>query len=91
METLGLRFADLRPDDCEHAAPGHVEQNARESLRSIGHAALVTVTLLNTVAAKKIVTEKQADLAGRLAAEIQGAIDAAGIKPAVAYERRARP
>ena len=90
---LGLRFSDLKPDTCEHAAPSPVEKNARESLRSVAHASLVTVTLLNAVAGRRVVTDRQADLAARLAAEIQGALDAAGVKPAVLSERkrRARP
>ena len=90
VEALGLTFGDLKPRRCEYAVPEPVERNARESLRAVAHAALVTVGLLNVVAAQKIVTTKQADLAGRLAAEILAALDAAGVKPAVATERRAR-
>ena len=90
VEALGLRFSDLRPDDCENAAPEPVERNARESLRAVAHAVLVSAGLLNAVAARKVVTEKQAGLAARLAAEIQSALDAAGVKPEVASERRAR-
>ena len=90
VEALGLRFADLRPDGCESAPPEPVERNARESLRAVAHASLVAATLCNTVAARKVVTDRQADLAARLAVEIQAAMDAAGIKPAIAYERRVR-
>ena len=90
VEALGLQFGDLKPLGCEYAAPEPVERNARESLRAVGHAALVAVGLLNAVAAQKIVTERQADLAAQLAGEILGAMDAAGIKPAVAQERRVR-
>ncbi len=91
VEALGLRFGDLKPDGCESAKPGPAERNARESLRSVAHAALVTVTLLNTVAARKAVTDRQADLAARLAGEILAAMGAAGVKPAVLSERRVRP
>ncbi len=90
VSALGLRFGDLRPDGCESARPEPVERNAQESLRAVAHAALVAATLCNTVAAGKVVTEKQADLAARLAAEIQKAMDAAGVRPAVLSERRAR-
>ena len=90
VQALGLQFGDLKPLRCEYAAPQPVERNARESLRAVGHAALVAVGLLNAVAAQKIVTERQADLAAQLAGEILGAMDAAGIKPAVAQERRVR-
>ncbi|MDA8390864.1 MAG: hypothetical protein M0Z76_09080 [Gammaproteobacteria bacterium] len=85
-----MRFSDLKPDGCESAKAEPAERNARESLRAVGHAALVVATLCNTVAAGKVVTEKQAGLAGRLATEILAAMDAAGVRPAVAYERRAR-
>jgi hypothetical protein len=90
VEALGLTFGDLKPDGCESAKPGPAERNARESLRSVAHAALVAATLCNTVAARKNVTDRQADLAARLAAEILAAMDAAGVRPTVAYERRAR-
>lgn len=90
VEALGLQFGDLKPEGCTTAGPSPVARDARESLRAVAHTAVVTVTLLNTVAAGKIVTEPQADLAARLAAEILAAMDKAGVKPAVAAERRAR-
>lgn len=88
--ALGLQFGDLKPQGCEFARSEPVERNARESLRAIAHAALVAVGLLNAVANGKVITDRQADLAGRLAVEIQSALDAAGIKPAVVMERRVR-
>jgi hypothetical protein len=90
VEALGLQFGDLKPGRCEFAGPEPVERNARESLRAVAHSMLVAVQLLNAVAHKKVVTERQADLAGRLAAEIMAAMDAAGVKPTVATERRVR-
>lgn len=90
VQALGLRFGDLKPHRCDYATPEPVERNARESLRAVAHAALVAVGLLNSVASGKVVTDRQADLAAQLATEIQRALDAAGIKPAVATERRAR-
>ncbi|MHB1609050.1 MAG: CHC2 zinc finger domain-containing protein, partial [Acidiferrobacter thiooxydans] len=65
VEALGLRFGDLKPDGLDHTGPTPVERDARKSLQAVAHAALVTVTLLNTVAAGKVVSEKQSDLAGR--------------------------
>ena len=90
VQALGIQFGDLKPHRCDYAAPEPVERSARESLRAVAHAAIVAVGLLNAVAAQKIVTERQADLAAQLAGEILGAMDAAGIKPAVAQERRVR-
>ncbi|MHB1608974.1 MAG: hypothetical protein ACYCXX_10155 [Acidiferrobacter thiooxydans] len=90
VQALGLQFGDLKPLGCEYAAPEPVERNAQESLRAIAHAALVAVGLLNTVAAGKTITDRQADLAAQLAAEIMAAMDAAGVKPTVATERRVR-
>jgi hypothetical protein len=91
VEALGLRFGDLKPNrHIEYAAPEPVERSARESLRAVAHAAIVAVGLLNTVAAGKTVTDRQADLAAQLATEIMAAMDAAGVKPTVATERRVR-
>jgi hypothetical protein len=90
VEALGLTFGDLKPRGCEYAPPEPVERNARESLRAIAHAAFVSVGLLNAVADGKAVTERQADLAAQLAAEIMAAMDAAGVKTTVATERRVR-
>ena len=90
VQGLGLRFGDLKPQGCEFARSEPVERSARESLRAVAHAVLVAVQLLNIVADGKIVTERQADLAARLAGEIQSALDTAGIKPMAATERRVR-
>lgn len=90
VEAMSLQFSDLKAAGCEFARSEPVERNARESLRAVGHAALVAVQLLNAVADGKVVTERQADLAARLAAEILGAMDAAGVRPAVATERSVR-
>jgi hypothetical protein len=95
VEAVGLRFSDLKPERCTTAGPSLIERNARKSLQAVAHTALVTVSLLNDVARKKIVSEKQVGLAISLANEIQNALAAAGLRPAVVpkdwgKERRAR-
>lgn len=88
IEALDLHFSDLKPEGCTLAGPSPVERSASESLRSVAHAALVAATVLGNVARSGRCSEAQADLAVRLANEIQRALDAAGIKAAVLSERR---
>lgn len=87
VEAVGLRFSDLKPAGSVTAGPSPVERSARISLQTIAHAALVTATLLGNVARSGRCTEAQAGLSVRLAFDIQKALDAAGIKPAIAKEK----
>lgn len=90
VQALGLWFGDLKPEGCTTAGPSPVERSAATSLRTVAHAALVAATVLGNVARSGRCSEAQADLAVRLAMEINRALDAAGVRPAVASERRTR-
>ena len=83
VEALGLNFSDLKPAGSVTAGPSLIERDARKSLQAVAHAALVTVNLCNDVARGKVVSEKQVDLAINLANEINCALAAAGLRPAV--------
>ena len=89
LESVGLRFSDLYPPrESQQARPTPIERNARLSLQTIAHASLTAATLLGNVARANRCSEAQAELAVRLAVDIQKALDAAGIKPTVLSERK---
>lgn len=89
LAAVGLRFSDLYPPrESSQARPTPVGRNARISLQTVAHASLVAATLLGNISQSGRCTEAQADLAARLARDIQKALDAAGIAPAALRERK---